>query len=89
MPRFDGTGPMGFGPGTGRGLGPCGGGMAWRRGFGLKRFSGRGFGYYPFFYQNLTKEEQKKILEEELTALKEEMKEIENELNELKNKKED
>ncbi len=23
MPGFDGTGPLGQGPGTGRGLGPC------------------------------------------------------------------
>ena len=30
MPRFNGTGPMGQGPGTGWGLGPCGSGM--RRG---------------------------------------------------------
>lgn len=39
MPRFDGTGPWGLGPLTGRGLGPCGAGMAWRRGWG------RGFGW--------------------------------------------
>ena len=39
MPAQDGTGPMGGGPLTGRGLGPCG------RGFGLGRgFRGRGFG---------------------------------------------
>jgi len=25
MPRFDGTGPEGLGPGTGRGYGKCGG----------------------------------------------------------------
>jgi hypothetical protein len=24
MPKFDGTGPMGMGPRTGRGFGPCG-----------------------------------------------------------------
>ena len=28
MPRFDGTGPMGRGPMTGRGFGPCGRGRA-------------------------------------------------------------
>ncbi|MBN1942659.1 MAG: DUF5320 domain-containing protein [Phycisphaerae bacterium] len=39
MPGFDGTGPMGQGPMTGRGLGPCGRGMAFRRG------GGRGLGY--------------------------------------------
>jgi hypothetical protein len=26
MPRFDGTGPWGLGPGTGWGMGPCGAG---------------------------------------------------------------
>ncbi|MFC1755694.1 DUF5320 domain-containing protein [Thermoproteota archaeon] len=31
MPQKDGTGPEGKGPGTGRGLGPCGKGR--RRGF--------------------------------------------------------
>jgi hypothetical protein len=40
MPGFDRTGPMGTGPGTGRGLGPCGAGR--RRGAG--QFWGRGFG---------------------------------------------
>ncbi|NLI29036.1 MAG: DUF5320 domain-containing protein [Nitrospiraceae bacterium] len=38
MPGFNQTGPQGFGPGTGRGLGPCGAGMR-RQGF-----SGRGMG---------------------------------------------
>ena len=27
MPRMDGTGPMGQGAGTGRGIGPCGAGV--------------------------------------------------------------
>ena len=30
MPKYNGTGPLGFGPGTGWGLGPCGAGMGWR-----------------------------------------------------------
>ena len=29
MPRFDETGPLGQGSMTGRGLGPCGGGMGY------------------------------------------------------------
>ncbi len=33
MPRFDGTGPAGYGPMTGRGFGPCA-----RGGFGFRRF---------------------------------------------------
>lgn len=44
MPGYDGTGPMGAGPGTGWGRGPCGAGR--RRGF--SRF-GRGVrGFQPF-----------------------------------------
>ncbi len=51
MPGFDGTGPLGMGPGTGRGLGPCGAGVRgwfgprWFPGFGRRWFGrGRGFG---------------------------------------------
>ena len=40
MPRMDMTGPMGAGPMTGRGLGPCGGGQA----FGCGRGRGAGMG---------------------------------------------
>ena len=51
MPRFDGTGPMGQGPMTGRGMGPCGGcsPFGWRMGFrkGMGRGMGRGFGRGP------------------------------------------
>lgn len=52
MPDFDGTGPMGAGPGNGRGLGPCGAG--WRRGFGRSRGFGfgrgrRGFGRFSWW----------------------------------------
>ena len=53
MPRFDGTGPLGLGPGTGRGLGPClnagypapywGLGRGWF-GYGRRWFC-RGFGF--------------------------------------------
>ncbi len=42
MPRFDGTGPLGTGPQTGRGLGPCGGGQ--NRGGGISSGRGRGMG---------------------------------------------
>lgn len=48
MPRYDGTGPLGFGPGTGWGLGPCGMGM--RCGFGYR------FGWKRFY----TKKENRK-----------------------------
>ncbi len=42
MPGFDGTGPVGRGPGTGGGFGPCRG--AWPR---LSGFRGGGFGRGP------------------------------------------
>jgi len=51
MPRFNGTGPSGYGPGSGQGLGPCGGGAAYgRRGDGR----GQGFGWRRFggYYSN-------------------------------------
>jgi len=94
MPRFDGTGPWGFGPGTGWGLGPCGAGMAWRRGrgrglgrgFGWRRFWDYPYGAYPYQPQ-ITKKEEKEILEDEVADLEEELKTIKARLAELKGQK--
>ncbi len=80
MPGQDGTGPIGNGPLTGRGLGPCGCGM--RRGFG--RGFGRGFYWRYAEPAALTKEEQKKILEAELKEIEAEKQGIEKRLKELK-----
>jgi len=48
MPGGDGTGPLGQGPMTGRGLGYCVGyaapGFTWGRGYGRGQGFGRGFG---------------------------------------------
>ena len=63
MPRQDRTGPQGEGPRTGRGLGLCGGGM--RRGFGFRQSV------------DLTKEEEKRILEAELKEIQNRLKELE------------
>jgi len=68
MPRRDRTGPYGYGPGTGWGLGPCGAGT--RRGW-----AGGGYGFRRFISPKnelaaLTDEE--KLLEEELAAVREE-----------------
>lgn len=64
MPRGNRTGPRGFGPRTGRGLGFCAGystpgytkglGMGWARGYGLGRGwrGGRGGGRGGGFNQN-------------------------------------
>lgn len=75
MPRFDGTGPMGQGPKTGRGFGPC---FGWGR-----RGQGRGLGRYFGWDQPQTKEEQKKDLSEYIKALKEEMEDVEKEMSDL------
>lgn len=68
MPNQDKTGPMGQGPMTGRGFGPCGGGY---RGFGRRRF------------RSLTKGEELEALKEEKKMMEEELKEIEERVSEL------
>lgn len=73
MPRHDRTGPMGQGPLTGRGMGPCGRGQGFRRGFGRMRS--------PVTF---TAEEEKQILEAELKEIEAEKKEIEKRLKEMK-----
>lgn len=79
MPRFDGTGPLGQGPMTGRGYGPCGLGLGWRR-----RFSaGRGLGKYFSWSWPQTKEDQKKALVDYKKALEEELEDVEKELADL------
>lgn len=82
MPNRDGTGPLGQGPLTGRGLGPCGRGL--RRGFG--RGFGRGLGWrcWGTFPVTLSKEDEKKILEAELEEIEAEKQEIEKRLKELR-----
>ncbi|MDD4125233.1 MAG: DUF5320 domain-containing protein [Eubacteriales bacterium] len=44
MPRQDGTGPLGAGSATGRGLGPCTGVNAFGYGTGNRYANGRGYG---------------------------------------------
>jgi len=74
MPRFNGTGPLGYGPRTGRGFGPCGMGMGYGRGFGC----GRWF---------TTKNEEKEMLQEEIEELKKEMEGAQERLQELEGQK--
>jgi len=82
MPQLDKTGPAGAGPRTGRGMGQCGGGMAYGRcgcGFGHGRF-GRWYPSQP----KLTKKEETEILNEEAEMLQKDLEEVKGRLSELK-----
>lgn len=79
MPAFDGTGPFATGSKTGRGFGPCGLGLGWRKRFG----SGRGMGRYFGWNWPQTKPDQKQALEEYKKALQEEMEDVDKEIKEL------
>ena len=87
MPKFDGTGPTGMGPMTGRGFGPCGGcvphgcgmGMGRRGGFGRRRGLGAFFGWCG----PQTKKDQVKALSDYKKALEEELEDIKKELKEV------
>ena len=71
MPGMDKTGPFGTGP-VGRGMGPCGGGLAAQRGNG--RGMGRGFrrggGFGWLSFPIVSKEEEKDLLEKRKNWLK-------------------
>ena len=77
MPKFDQTGPLGEGPLTGRGFGPCKGGS--RAGFGRGRRFGRGF------YQGTPRTKQETIegMQEYKKALQEEIEDIDKEIGDL------
>ena len=88
MPGFDQTGPAGYGPGMGRGMGPCGNGMAFGRGAaqGFGRRFGRGRGFCRSYYaepEPLSKEAQKQLLEAELGRIEAEKTEIQKRLTTL------
>jgi hypothetical protein len=74
MPQMDGTGPADQGQITGRGMGPCGGGM--RRGWGCCGY-GMGYGRRRFISpknEMAALDDEEKMLEEELAAVREEKK---------------
>ncbi len=70
MPNHDGTGPLGNGPGMGRGRGRCMAGNA--GGMSPRGQSGRGFGRRGVFQRDVGDSPAKRIaeLEEELASLK-------------------
>lgn len=84
MPRGDGTGPWGFGPGTGRAAGYCAGypvpGYAnpipgyrrWRR-----------FGYFPGWSYGRPYVDEKAFLEEQVVFLKEQLSLLERRLDDI------
>lgn len=78
MPRGDKTGPLGAGPGTGRGFGPC-------FGFGPAHLHHhyRGLGGYFRWNWPRDKKAQKKVLTEYKKALEEELGDVKKEMEEL------
>ena len=84
MPRFDRTGPMGMGPMTGKGFGPCGMGKNWRirlgRGLDCKGVFECWNCPFCSWAGPVGKKEQKKYLKQYKDSLEEELKEIEKEM---------
>jgi hypothetical protein len=90
MPGYDRTGPWGYGPMTGRGMGPCGRGSRTGAARGSGRGMGRGFARYgpysPVPAYEPTREQEiadlraeKELVEKELEEIKSRMKELEKE----------
>lgn len=84
MPGGDGTGPLGFGPGTGRATGFCGGYPA--PGFanfmpGRMRFRGSAF-FNPWSYR-MSAGESKEVLEQQSSLLKKQLQLLEDRLAQL------
>lgn len=75
MPGFDGTGPNAQGPKTGKGMGPCGGGLGFGRGYGrgLRCGLGRFFGL-----RRLSKDEELEMLEQDAKDIEDRIKELQN-----------
>lgn len=92
MPRGDGTGPMGAGAMTGRGLGPCATGdtanygAGYGKGLGLglacRRGFGRGFGR-GIAENQPSAETQKELLKEQQDVLKTRLEAIDKQLEKL------
>jgi len=82
MPRGDGTGPYGMGPGTGRGMGPCSGyagapyagyGLGCGRGRGFRRMAVQRYGY-PEVNLETELNQEKAVLENRLNQINEQLK---------------
>lgn len=82
MPGFNGTGPEGMGPKTGRGMGNCGVGRGLGRSVGRRLF-GRGRRARNFSFRGRLSDmdslvAEEKRLEEELEGIKKERESLEN-----------
>lgn len=79
MPARNGTGPMGQGPMTGRGLGPC------RRsaGYGLGRGYGRGMGY-GYRSADLRSLDTERTLQTQIENLERQLQDVQAKLDSLK-----
>lgn len=88
MPRRNGTGPMGAGSMTGRGLGLCTGANAVKYGAGLGMGLGlgfacrRGFGR-GFAFNQTSSKTQKELLNEQKTMLQDRLEVIDKQLENL------
>jgi len=87
MPGFDGMGPAGAGPMTGRKMGLCGGGMSYGRRYG--RRLGRGLGAGRFAWQNYqgVTTDEKTALNNEIKALQDELETAKKRLEEIEEQK--
>ncbi len=98
LPGIDGSGPMGAGPMTGRGLGPCAGVNDVRYGAGFGRGFGRGFGFgrgraygcgfgrgfgWDVAWNQPSSRTQKELLQEQRDILKGRLDAIDEELEDL------
>lgn len=99
MPRGDGTGPLGLGPRTGRGLGYCSGystpgyitGAGFGGGLGLGRRRGGGFGlglrnrapYYPPAVAYPPVQATSSTLQSQLNSLQQALADVQRRLDEL------
>jgi hypothetical protein len=86
MPGFNRTGPQGYGPMSGRGLGPCGRGLRMGTSRGLGRGMGR-YGYAPAYEPTntvrITKEQEMADLKAEKELMQQELKSVEQRIKEL------
>lgn len=84
MPRRDGSGPMGAGSMTGRGLGICTGVNSVRYGAGRRGNSGRGLGFrHGFAYIENLAQPDKAFLQAQKETLKNRLKVIDKQLENL------